>query len=96
MSRDELEPAELPAAELAAMDSVRLPELERLAVREFWERVVEQCRAEVAKAPRPTSALLDGSAVERRRRRMERRAVAAVVRVLPVRRGVAGRAGRVA
>lgn len=34
---------------------------------------------------RPTSALLDGSAAERRRRRIERRALAAVVRSLPVR-----------
>ncbi|GAB3910959.1 hypothetical protein GCM10029964_115780 [Kibdelosporangium lantanae] len=45
-------------------------------------------RAELRKAARPTSALLDGSAAERRRRRMERRAVGAVVRALPVRRSV--------
>lgn len=38
-----------------------------------------------APAERPTSALLDGSAAERRRRRIERRALAAVVRSLPVR-----------
>lgn len=40
---------------------------------------------EVSDAPAQTSALVDGSAAERRRRRMERRALAAVVRTLPVR-----------
>jgi hypothetical protein len=39
----------------------------------------------VTESPEPTSALMDGSAAERRRRRMERRALAAVVRSLPVR-----------
>lgn len=38
--------------------------------------------------PRPTSTLLDGTAAERRFRRQARRSVAAVVRALPVRRGV--------
>jgi hypothetical protein len=42
---------------------------------------------EIAGHPAPTSALLDGSAAERRRRRMARRAMAAVVRSLPVRHG---------
>ncbi|SDH65799.1 hypothetical protein SAMN05192558_113127 [Actinokineospora alba] len=36
----------------------------------------------------PTSALLDGSALERRERREARRALDAVVRALPVRRVV--------
>jgi hypothetical protein len=37
-------------------------------------------------APEPTSALLDGSAAERRRRRIQRRALTSAVRALPVRR----------
>jgi hypothetical protein len=40
---------------------------------------------EVAGLPVPTSALVDGSAAERRRRRMARRAIAGVLRALPVR-----------
>ncbi|MDQ2882616.1 MAG: hypothetical protein M3Y48_15845 [Actinomycetota bacterium] len=47
--------------------------------------------AAVAK-PRPTSALMDGQAAQRRYRREARRCVAAAVRVLPV-RGVAGGPG---
>lgn len=39
----------------------------------------------VTESPGPTSALMDGSAAERRRRRMERRALATVVRSLPAR-----------
>lgn len=39
-------------------------------------------------AAAPTSALLDGSALERRERREARRAFNAVVRALPVRRSV--------
>lgn len=66
----------------------------RRLVREYWERVIEECDAEVVAAPRPTSALLDGSAAERRRRRVERRQVAAVVRELPLRRGAFGPDGR--
>jgi hypothetical protein len=85
---------EIAPAELAAMESVRLCASDRRAVQEYWERVIEECRAEVAQAPRPTSALLDGSAAERRRRRRERRAVVAVVRELPVRRAVSGPDGR--
>ncbi|WP_028926306.1 hypothetical protein [Pseudonocardia acaciae] len=38
--------------------------------------------------PGPTSALLDGSAAERRRRRMTRRALAVVARSLPAGRRV--------
>jgi hypothetical protein len=42
--------------------------------------------AELHGAAQPTSALLDGSAAERRRRRIENRAFGAVVRALPARR----------
>jgi hypothetical protein len=50
------------------------------------DRLIAQVVAgEVEVAPEPTSALVDGSAAERRRRRMERRALAAVVRSLPTR-----------
>jgi len=38
-----------------------------------------------AMAPRPTSGLLDGTAAERRVRRINRRAMGAVVRALPIR-----------
>jgi hypothetical protein len=38
----------------------------------------------------PTSALLDGTAIWRRNRRMERRAVSTVVRTLPVRVSLPG------
>jgi hypothetical protein len=47
------------------------------------ETVFAEVAADAEGAPRPTSALLDGSAVERRRRRVERRALASVVRVVP-------------
>jgi hypothetical protein len=40
-------------------------------------------------APRPTSALMDGTAAQRRYRREARRYASAVVRALPL-RGVAG------
>jgi hypothetical protein len=82
-----VEGTEIAPRELAAMESARLSDSERLALREYWDQMIEECRAEVAQAPEPTSALVDGSAAERRRRRMERRAVAAIVRELPVRRG---------
>jgi hypothetical protein len=49
------------------------------------DRLIAQVAAEVEVAPETTSALVDGSAAERRRRRMERRVLAAVVRSLPVR-----------
>ncbi len=51
------------------------------------DAAIEELIAETTHAPtpEPTSALLDGSAAERRRRRIERRALAAVVRSLPVR-----------
>jgi hypothetical protein len=47
--------------------------------------LLSEVDAELQEAAEPTSALLDGSAAERRRRRIERRAVSAVVRALPVR-----------
>jgi hypothetical protein len=53
-------------------------------VGEALDELIHRAYAEVADAPRPTSALLDGSAAERRRRRMERRALAALTRALPV------------
>ena len=51
---------------------------------------------EIVDAPRPTSSVLDGSAAERRRRRIERRAISAVVRSLPARPSVAYPEGEVA
>lgn len=45
--------------------------------------LIQDVYREIADAPRPTSALLDGTAAERRRRRIERRAIASVVRALP-------------
>lgn len=56
-------------------------------VGEALDELIDRAYAEVAAAPRPTSALLDGSAAERRRRRIERRSVAAIVRELPLRPG---------
>jgi hypothetical protein len=47
-------------------------------------RLLAEVRAELRTAARPTSALLDGSAAERRHRRIENRAMSAVVRALPV------------
>jgi hypothetical protein len=61
---------------------------------EALDELICRAYAEVAGAPRPTSALLDGSAAEQRRRRIERRALAAVIRALPVRRNDPGSAGR--
>lgn len=49
-----------------------------------------------ATSARPTSALLDGSAVLRRERRSTRRAIGSVVRALPTRPQVASPAGEVA
>lgn len=48
--------------------------------------LLAEVSAELEESTQPTSALLDGSAAERRRRRMENRAMAGVVRALPVRR----------
>jgi len=49
------------------------------------ERLLTEAQALWPGLPRPTSALLDGSAARRAARRRERRAFAAVVRALPVR-----------
>lgn len=51
---------------------------------EALDELIARTYAEVAKAPRPTSALLDGSAAEHRRHRTEHRALAAVIHALPV------------
>jgi hypothetical protein len=56
---------------------------------ETLNEVIARAYAEAAKAPGPTSALLDGSAAEQRRRRMERRAVATDYG-LPMSRGGVG------
>jgi hypothetical protein len=50
--------------------------------------LLAEVSAELSTAAQPTSALLDGSAAERRRRRIENRAMAGVVRALPARRSV--------
>jgi hypothetical protein len=50
----------------------------------------------VTESPEPTTALMDGSSAERRRRRMERRTLAAVVRSLPVREVASQPVGEVA
>jgi hypothetical protein len=75
----------LDAAELAAIEAA-LPEEQRLAVRDYWERVITECGAEIADAPRPTSWLVARTNGQRRIRRGARRAAVAVVRKLPVRR----------
>lgn len=63
-------------------------------VGEALDELIDRAYAEVAHAPRPTSALLNGSAAEQRRRRMEHRALAALTRALPVSRGALGSDGR--
>ena len=50
---------------------------------EALDELIHRAYAEVANAPRATSALLDGSAAERRRRRMEHRALTALTHALP-------------
>lgn len=50
------------------------------------DRLIAEAELDVVHIPAPTSALVDGSAAERRRRRIERRMLAAVVRSLPSRR----------
>lgn len=60
------------------------------------DQVIAEVEQSVGEVPAPTSALVDGSAAERRRRRMERRAIAAVVRSLPVRRSAFSPADEVA
>ena len=51
---------------------------------EHIEALLSEARAVWATSARATPALLDGSAAERRRRRMSRRAIGAVVRALPI------------
>jgi hypothetical protein len=60
------------------------------------DQLIAQVAREMATGLEPTSALVDGSAAERRRRRMERRALAAVVRSLPARQGVSPQVGEAA
>lgn len=79
---DGLEPE--PAA-LAAIEA-DLPEEQRLTVRDYWERVIAECRHEVADAPRPTSWLVARTGEQRRIRREARRTAVAMVRQLPTRR----------
>lgn len=79
------DPAGRSAGSFVAMEGARLPECGRLAVREYWERVIEACYGEVAEAPRPTSWLATRTEEQRRARRAARRATGAVVRELPVR-----------
>jgi hypothetical protein len=47
------------------------------------ERLLTEAQTLWARSPRPTSALLDGSAARRRERRQARRAVALMLRALP-------------
>jgi hypothetical protein len=54
------------------------------------DALIAEVDAVLAASPGPTSALVDGTAAERRRRRLSRRAVAAVVRAMPVTRPVSG------
>jgi hypothetical protein len=58
--------------------------------------LIAEVATEVIEVPAPTSALMDGSAAERRRRRMERRALAAVVRSMPARDAASQPVGEVA
>lgn len=60
------------------------------------DALIAEADRRAALAPVPTSALLDGSAAERRRRRIERRAMAMVVRSLPTLRSGARPDGEVA
>lgn len=61
---------------------------------EVLDELIERAYAEVADAPGPTSALLNGSAAEQRRRRMERRALTALTRALPMHGSALGAGGR--
>lgn len=60
------------------------------------DRLIAEVAAEVVETPELTSAVVDGSAGERRRRRTARRALAAVVRSLPARPAVPDQAGEAA
>lgn len=50
---------------------------------EHIDALLSEARTIWATSSRATSALLDGSAAERRRRRISRRAIGAVVRAMP-------------
>jgi hypothetical protein len=67
---------------------------ERFSPDGLTEQMIDVLLREVAGAgwPRPSSALMDETAAQRRYRRRARRSVAAVVRALPV-RGTAGGPG---
>lgn len=68
------------------MKSTRMPDTEYFPDgldENAIEHLIAEMATEVAGATEPTSALLDGSAAERRRRRIERRALTCVVRSLP-------------
>jgi len=54
------------------------------------DALISEVDAVLAASPVATSALLDGTAADRRDRRMSRQAVASVVRALPVARPVCG------
>ena len=57
--------------------------------RDMIEALLAEAREVWARLPRPTSALLDGSAARRAARRRERQVCTAVVRALPAARPVA-------
>lgn len=58
--------------------------------------LIELAYREAGAAACPSAALVDGTATERRSRRMARRALSTVVRTLPVRRVVSGPDGEAA
>lgn len=58
--------------------------------------LIAELYEEIADSPAPTSALVDGSAAERRRRRIARRAIAGVLRSLPARSVPVGSDGEAA
>jgi hypothetical protein len=60
------------------------------------DELIDRAYVEVAGATQATSALVDRSAAERRRRRIERRTVTALVRALPGRRAISRVDGRAA
>lgn len=60
------------------------------------DRLLAEVEREVVEVPVATSALVDGSAAERRRRRIEHRILTAVVRSLPTRPAMSGAAGEAA
>lgn len=63
---------------------------------EHIDQLLCEARAHWTVSARPTSAFLDGTAEQRRERRMARRAIGAVVRALPTRQQSAALEGEVA